>query len=199
MNGRGRGKTVKKLLMLMVISAFAVACSSDREPAEAAVTGLESAVAAAKPNIEQFAADRLAGVEAAVAGVRTKFDAGNNAGALADVPAATNTLTAAAEAAAARRAQLATDWATFAGMPATVGQIKSKVDELSAMRRLPRGMDRAQFDGIKSSLESVTDLWDAASNVYGKGDLVVAVSKAKDVKPIVDSLMTTLGLPTAAK
>lgn len=190
---------MKKLLMLMVVSALAVACSSDKEPAEAAVTGLESAAAAAKPNIEQFAADRLAGVDAAVAAVRTKFDGGNYAGALADVQGATDTLTAAAEAAAARRAQLATDWASFAGMPATIGQVKSKVAELSAMRRLPRGMDRAQFDGAKSSLESATGLWDEASNAHAKGDLVVAVSKAKDAKPIVDSLMTTLGLPPAAK
>jgi hypothetical protein len=93
---------------------------------------------------------------------------------------------------------LITDWASFAGMPATLGRIRSKVAELSGLRRLPRGMDRAQFDGVRSSLESVTDLWDKASAANDQGDLVVAVSKATDAKPIVDSLMSTLGLPTAA-
>lgn len=191
---RGRGEQVKKRLMLVVVLSFAVACSSQKEPADAAVKGLETAAAAAKPNIEQFAADRMAGVNDAVAAVRAKFDAKDYAGALADVPAASGMVTTAAEAAAARRAQLATDWAAYAGVPATIGLIKSKVAEIDAMRRLPRGMDRAQFDGAKSSLDSATTLWDEATDAHGKGDLVVAVSKATDAKPILDSLMTTLGL-----
>lgn len=188
---------MKKLLMLVVSLSLASACSSQQEPAEAAVKGLQTAATAAAPNIEQFAADRMPGVNEAVAAVKAKFDAGNYAGALADVPAAAATVTAAAEAAAARRAQLATDWASFAAMPASIGRIKSKVAELSAMPRLPRGMDRAQFDGAKSSLDSATRLWDEATSAHDKGDLVVAVSKGQDAKPIVDSLITTLGLAAA--
>jgi len=194
---RSRGRTVKKLLMLVVSLSLAAACSSQKEPAEDAVKGLQTAAAAATPNIEQFAADRMAGVNDAVEAVKAKFDAKDYAGALADVPAAAATVTTAAEAAAARRAQLATDWASFAGMPASIGRIKSKVAELNAMSRLPQGMDRAQFDGAKSSLESATGLWDDASDAYDKGDLVVAVSKAQDAKPIVESLITTLGLAAA--
>jgi hypothetical protein len=186
---------VKKILMLVVAISLAAACSSQQEPAEAAVNGLQAAAESAEANIEQFAADRLAGVKDAVAAVKAKFDAGNYAEALADVPAATVVVTTAAEAAAARRAQLATDWAAFAGMPVSIGLIQSKVAELSALPRLPRGLDRAQFDGAKSSLESATRLWSEASDAYTNGDLVVAVSKAKDAEPIVKSLMTTLGLP----
>lgn len=181
--------------MLVVAVSLAAACSSQKEPAEAAVNGLQTAADAAGPNIEQFAADQMAGVNDAVAAVQAKFGAENYAGALADVPAATALVTTAAEAAAARRAQLATDWAAFSGMPASLGIIQSKVAELSALPRLPRGMDRAQFDGARSSLESATSLWDEASDAHNRGDLVVAVSKAKDAKPIVESLMTTLGLP----
>jgi hypothetical protein len=185
---------VKKLLMLVMSLSIVAACSSKREPAEAAVNGLQTSADAAAPDIKRFAADQAAGVNDAVAAVKAKFDAGNYDAALADVPAATALVTTAAEAAAARRAQLSTDWASFTGMPVSIGRIKSRMDELTAMPRLPRGMDRAQFDGAKSSLESATSLWDEASDAHEKGDLVVAVAKAQAAKPIVESLMATLGL-----
>ena len=179
-------------------STLAVACSSEKEPAQAALNGLETAVAEVKPDIERFAADRMAGVDDALKAVKAKFDDGNYAGALADVQGASSILTAAAEAAAARKAQLSADWAAFASMPAMIGRIKGKVSELDAMRRLPRGMDKAKLDGAKSSLDAVTELWDDASDAHDKGHLVVAVAKARQAKPIAESLMTTLGLSTAA-
>jgi hypothetical protein len=195
---RAGGEHVKKLLMFVAVSILAVGCSSEKEPAQAAVTGLEAAVAAARPEIERFAADRMAGVDAAVQAVKYKLDNENYAGAIADVQGATNTLKAAAEAAGARKAQLSTDWAAFAGMPARVGQIKGRLAELDAMRRLPRGLDKARLDGAKSSLEAATNLWDEASDAHDDGHLVVAVAKARQAKPIVDSLMATLNIPTAA-
>jgi len=195
--GRPEGGPVKQLLMLVVASTLAVACSSEKEPAQAAVNGLETVVAAAKPDIERFAADRMPGVDDALNAVKAKFDDGSYAGALADVQPASGMLTAAAEAAAARKAQLSTDWARFANMPAMIGRIKGKVAELDAMRRLPRGLDKAKLDGAKSSLDAATELWDDASDAHDKGHLVVAVAKARQAKPIAESLLTTLGLSTA--
>jgi hypothetical protein len=45
----------------------------------------------------------------------------------------------------------------------------------------------------------VNTLWTDASAAFAKGDLVGAVAKAKDVKPMIDALMTTLGMTAAAK
>ncbi len=90
---------MKKLLMTVAALVLTVACSSQKEPAEAAVNGLQTAADAAESNIEKFAPDRLAGVKDAVAAVKAKFDAENYAGALADVPAASAMVTTAAEAA----------------------------------------------------------------------------------------------------
>lgn len=190
---------MKKLMMVLMASALAVACSSQKEPAKQAVNGLERAADAAKPEIERFAPDRLAAVNDAVAAVKAKFDGGNYASAIADVQAASGTVTAAAEAAAARKSQLATEWAAFAGMPATVGQIEGRIAELGAMRRLPPGMDKARLDGAKSSLDSAKALWEEATDAQEDGDLMLAVSKAKDVKPLVDALVTTLGVQAPAR
>ncbi len=79
-----------------------------------------------------------------------------------------------------------------------VGQVTAKLTELGAMKRLPAGMDKAKLEGANASLDSVTTLWTAASAAFEQGDLMAAVGKAKDVKPMIESLMTTLGLATAA-
>jgi hypothetical protein len=183
---------VKTLMMVLLATVFAVACSSEKEPAEMAVTGLETAASPVRPDI-------MAAVNAAVAAVKTKFDGGNYAGALADVQAASGTVTAAAEAAAARKAALSTEWAAFAGLPTTVGQIEARMSELAAMRRLPRGMDKARLDGARSSLDSAKALWDEATDAQEDGDLVLAVSKAKDASPMIESLVSTLGIATPAR
>lgn len=188
---------MKKLMMVILASVLAVACSSQREPAEQAVDGLERAADAARPEIERFAPDRLAGVNDAVAAVKAKFDGGNYASVITDVQTASRTVTSAAEAAAARKSQLAGEWAAYAGMPATVGQIEGKIAELGAMRRLPRGMDKAMLDGAKSSLDSAKALWEEATDAQEDGNLAVAVAKAKEAKPLFDGLATTLGIQAA--
>lgn len=189
---------MKKLIAVALTAVVTVACASQKEPADMALKGLDTAVAAARPEIEKFAGDQLVGITDAVAAAKKKFEGGDYAGVIADVQKVTGSVSTAVAAAAAKKAELTTDWASFASMPAMVGQITAKVTELGAMRRLPAGMDKSALDGAKASLENVNTLWAAASGAFEKGDLVAAVAKAKDVKPMVESLMTTLGLAAAA-
>lgn len=190
--------TVKKLIALVVAAGVTVACASQKAPADIALKGLEQAVAAAQPEIEKFAADQMAGLTGAVASARQKFDGGDYAGVIADVQKATTTLTAAAQSAAAKKVELTTEWAAFATMPAMVGQVTAKLTELTAMRRLPAGMTKATIDEAKGSLDKVSALWADASGAFASGDLAVAVAKAKDAKPMMESLMNTLGVAAAA-
>lgn len=189
---------MKKLIAVALTAVVTVACASQKEPADMALKGLDTAVAAARPEIEKFAGDQLVGITDAVAAAKKKFEGGDYAGVIADVQKVTGSVSTAVAAAAAKKAELTTDWASFASMPAMVGQITAKVTELGAMRRLPAGMDKSALDGAKASLENVNTLWAAASGAFEKGDLVAAVAKAKDVKPMVESLMSTLGLAAAA-
>ena len=186
--------TVKKLILVALAAMVTVACANQQVPAEMALKGLESAVSAAQPEIEKFAGAQMAGITDAVAAARKKFAAGDFAGVIADVPAVTSTVTAAVTAAATAKTALVSEWGTFATLPAMVGQATSKMTELGAMKRLPAGMDKAKLDGAKASLESVNTLWTAASAAFAQGDLMAAVGKAKEVKPMIDALMTTLGL-----
>jgi len=191
---------LQKLIMMVLAATLAVGCaSSEKEPAELAVTGLEKAASEAKPEIERFAPERMAGVDAAVASVKSRFDAEDYAGALAGVQSASGEVTSAAEAAAARKAQLSTEWAGFTGMPATVGQIEGRIADLDAMRNLPRGMTKSTLDGAKTSLESAKDLWGEATEAQQDDDFVLAVSKANQARPIIESLVKTLGVQAPAQ
>lgn len=191
---------MQKLIMMVLAATLAAGCSSsDKEPAQRAVEGLETAASAAKPDIERFAPDRMAAVDAAVAAVKSKYNAEDYAGALAGVQAASGEVSSAAEAAGARKAQLSKEWAEFAGMPTTVGQIEGRVAELEAMRRLPRGMTKTMLDSAKSSLDSAKELWSDAAEAQEDGNLVLAVNKAKEASPLVDALVKTLGIQTPAR
>ena len=189
-----------KLIAVALTAVVTVACASQKEPADMALKGLDTAVAAARPEIEKFAGDQLAGITDGVAAAKKKFESGDYAGVIADVQRVTGTVTAAAQAAAAKKAELTSEWASFATMPAMVGQVTTKLTELTGMRRLPAGMTKSTLDEAKTSLEKVNTLWTEASGAFASGDLTAAVAKAKDVKPMVDTLMSSLGMaPAAAK
>lgn len=189
---------MKQWMAVMVAVGALASCANQQAPAQMALTGLESAVAAARPEIEKFAGEQMAGITSAVTAARTKFDGGDYAGVMADVQTTTTAVTTAATAAAAKKAELVAEWGTFAGLPAAVGLVTAKVTELGAAKRLPTGMDKTTLDGARASLGSVNTLWTDASAAFAKGDLVAAVAKAKDVKAMVDTLMTTLGMTAPA-
>ncbi|MBL8137104.1 MAG: hypothetical protein JNL48_10830 [Acidobacteria bacterium] len=189
---------MKQLIALVLTAGMTVACASQKAPAEMALKGLEQAVTAATPEIEMFAADRMTGLTDAVGAAKKKLEGGDYAGVVADVQTVTAQLSAAAQAAAAKKADLTTEWATFAALPAMVGQVTAKLTELTGLRRLPAGMTKTTVDDARASLDKVNALWSEASGAFEKGDLMAAVARARDIKPMVDALMSSLGVATAA-
>jgi hypothetical protein len=188
---------IPKTLAVLAIVTLATACASQKEPAEAAVQGMESTVAAARPEIERFAADQWPAIDEAAAAVRRKLTAGDYAGVLADAPGVHAKVAAAASAVADRKAALVQEWGGFSGIPAMVQQVAQKVAEITTSRRLPAGMDRAALAGAQATLSRVTGMMAEASKAYESGDLAAAVAKAREIKNLVEPLMATLGLTPA--
>ncbi len=58
------------MIGVALAAVVTVACANQKAPAEMALTGLESAVAAAQPEIEKFAGAQMAGITDAVAAAR---------------------------------------------------------------------------------------------------------------------------------
>lgn len=155
-------------------------------------------MAKAGPEIEQYASAEMAGLTASMDALKKKLADGDYAGVLTDATSLTSQIASAGQAAATKKAALAAEWTSMSTMPAMVAQVQAKIDELSKARRLPRGMNKATLDGAKTSLESVNQMWAEATAAQQKGDLAAAVAKAKEVKPMVDNLMGTLGIAMPA-
>ena len=78
-----------------------------------------------------------------------------------------------------------------------VEQIKSKVDALAAMKKLPKDMDAAKLAAAKASLADITTSWGEASDAFKAGNLIDAAAKGNAVKTKAADAMGALGLSAA--
>jgi hypothetical protein len=105
-------------------------------------------------------------------------------------------------AAAAKKAELAKQWADVSGgVPQMAEAIKSRVDILSQSKKLPAGLDKAKLDGVKAELATLNQTWTEASEAYKAGNFTDAIGKATTAKSKATEIMTALNmqLPAAAK
>jgi hypothetical protein len=179
-----------------------VGCSRDKEPAEAALKAAEAAVSAAKAEAAKYVPDQVKGLEDALKTAKDAFEKKEYTQALnaaKDLPAKAKELAAAA---AAKKDELTKSWDEMAaGLPKMVEAIKSRVDILSKSKKLPKGMDKATFEGAKAGLGEITQTWTDAENAYKGGNITDALAKANAVKAKATEIMTALGMqpPAAAK
>jgi len=190
------------IAVVLVGLMLVVGCSRDKEPAEAAIKAAEAAVNAAKAEAGKFVPDQVKGLEDALKGAKAAFEKKEYTQALnaaKDLPAKAKELVAAA---AAKKAELTKSWEEMAaGLPKMVEAIKSRVDILSKSKKLPKGMDKATFEGAKAGLGEITQTWTDAENAYKGGNIADALAKANAVKAKATEIMTALGMqpPAAAK
>ena len=104
-----------------------------------------------------------------------------------------------AAAVAAKKEELNKSWGEMsAGLPKMVEAIKSRVDILSKSKKLPAGLDKEKFDGVKSSLAEITQAWSEAVGAFQSGNLADAMAKAKVVKGKVAEIFATPGMQALA-
>ena len=191
------------LIAVMLVGLMLVAgCARDKEPAEAAIKAAETAWNAAKGEAAKFVPDQVKAVEDALKSAKDAFEKKEYTQALnaaKDLPGKIKELTAAA---AAQKAELTKKWEEMAaGLPKMVEAIRSRVDILSKSKKLPKGMDKAKFEGAKTGLGEITQTWADAENAFKGGNIADALAKANTVKAKATEIMTTLGMqpPAAAK
>jgi hypothetical protein len=98
-----------------------------------------------------------------------------------------------AAAVSARRTELSQTWTEMqASLPGMVEQAQKRVAELTKMRRLPPGLDKATVDAAQTDLEAVTAQWKDATAAMDGGDLIKAVEAAKEVKSKAEAVLSSL-------
>jgi hypothetical protein len=188
------------ILGLMVLPLLAAGCS--KGPAEAALKAADEAIAKVAPEAEKYVPEQFGTLTAAAAAAKGSFDKGDYAAALAvakDLPAkATEVMTAAT----AKKEELMGQWNVLSkDMPILVADWQKKVDELSAMKRLPKGIDKADLEQIKQRLTDLTGTWTKATEAFNAGDVKGALDLGGNVKTNIDWLQTSYDalMPAAKK
>jgi hypothetical protein len=191
-----------KPMVLIVLVLFAAACGSDKKPAEEAIKAAETAINAAKGEAAKYIPDQVKALEDGLAAAKDAFAKKDYKAALSavkDLPGKAKDL---AGAAAAKKEELTKAWSEMSGgLPKMVEAIKSRVDILSKSKKLPANLDKGKFEGVKTGLPGVTQMWEDAQKAFSGGNLADAVSKAKTLKDKAVEMMTTLGMqvPAGAK
>ena len=191
-------KNALKIAAAALCCIALVACSQ-KGPAEAALKAAETSMNEVKADGARYAAEQTKGLMLSYTTAQDAFNKGDYKAAMEiaqGIPAKAKDVTAAV---AARKDELTKTWTGLAStLPAQVEQIKTRVDALAAMKKLPKDMDAGKLDAAKAALADVTKVWGDASEAFKSGNLIDAVAKANAVKAKVADAMASLGLTPAA-
>ena len=179
-------------IFLAVVAATLIAggCSQQKANATKVLESVESSLADIKADAARYAPEGLKGVEAQLERLQASLKNEEYNDVIAGTPQlrkAVDSLRAAVESgkdqARAALASAKTEWESLSvEVPKLVESIQTRVDELSKKKRLPFGVSKEEFEGAKSSLDSMKSTWAEASQEFKSGNAVEAAEKAKTVK-----------------
>jgi len=187
-------KTSWKYLLALVCVA-ALACNSGKAPAEAAMKMADEAVSGARADAEKLVPDDFKSLSDDLNAAKDQLTKGDYKAALASAQSIQQKANDVMAKAKAKKDELTKAWTDLsASVPGMVDGIKSKVDSLSAMKKLPKGMDAGKLASAKEGLASAQTTWTEAQDAFKAGNWSDAIAKATAVKDRATSVMATLGL-----
>ncbi len=195
-------KPMAQFALLIVAMLLFAACADQMKPAQQALDGVDSAVSAAAPDAGKYMPDALTALQSKVTDLKASFDKRDYRTVLMGAPAVLADAQSLAKVAAAKKAEamkaLGNQWTDMAAsLPKLVATVKARVDALSKVRHLPKGVDLA---AAKSALAEATGSWEKAQAAFTAGNVGEAVNNAKDGKAKAEAAAAAvnLKLPTAA-
>ena len=176
--------------ILWAIAAAALivtGCSQQKSNATKVLEAVENSLAEVREDAKQYAPDGLKGVEAQVERLKASLENKDYNDVIAGTPQLSKAVDSLKSAVAAgkehARAALAAASTEWESLSVEVPKmVETRVDELSAKKRLPWGVKKEEFDRAKTEFDSMKALWDEASKEAQAGDKVEAVEKAKSAK-----------------
>jgi hypothetical protein len=195
-------RAVVRHAFVVAAAVVIAACGNQMEPAQKAITDIESAVAAAGADAEKYIPEQVAAVKGSVDALKAAFDQKDYKSVVTGAPAVLAEAQGLVAAAAAKKdevmAALNGEWTQLSTeLPAAVTAIQGRIDELSKAKKLPEGLDKAAVASASAGLAEAQALWTEATNAFGAGALEEAVTKANAVKAKANELMSALGMTAA--
>ena len=189
-------------LLATLAAVLVVGCANQKAPAEQAVAGAETALAAVRDDAQKYVPDQLQAVDAQLAALKDSLTKGDYKAVLTGAPTLNSAISSLKDAADAKKADAeaalakAKDaWGPLnAEVPKMVEAIQSRITALSKSHHLPKGVTKDGLAAAKSGVDSLKSMWGEASNASASGDFTTAVSKAQAVKDKAAEIMKSLGL-----
>ena len=180
-----------KLTAVLIACALAAACG--KAPAEAALKAADAAIEAARPEVEKYVPREFASLTDSAKAAHDKFNQGDYKAALEAAQGLPAKVQAAVTAAAAKKEELTRTWAALStSLPTLVESLKGQVTKLSALKKLPAGLDVAKLESAKSSLGTITQSWADAGVAFTAGNIPQAVEKATALKAQAEASLASL-------
>lgn len=190
-------KTAWKSALILVCVA-ALACNSGKAPAEAAMKLAEEAVNGVSAEAQKLVPDDFKSLSDDLAAAKDQLTKGDYKAALASAQAVQQKAKDVMARAQAKKDELTKTWNGLAAtVPGMVDAIKGRVDALSAMKKLPKGMDAGKLAAAKEGLAVAQSSWGEAQEAFKAGKWSDAIAKATAVKDKAASVMGTLGMSSA--
>jgi hypothetical protein len=189
-------------LMAAMMAVFIVGCANQKGPAEAAIAGAESTLAAIRDVAQKYVPDQLTAVDAQLVSLKDAFAKGDYKAVMAGAPALTTAIGSLKDAATGKAAEAeaamakAKDaWGTAStDVPKMVAALQSRVDILTKSKHLPSGITKDTLASATSGLDSIKAAWSDATNAASSGDFTSAMAKASTVKDQAAAIMQSLGM-----
>lgn len=197
-----RPMNLSKLVVVAFVAMAAIACASQKEPAEKALADLDTSLAKISEQAEKYMPDELSEVQATLAGLKSSYDSGDYSAVVVGAPKAAKAigkLQADAIIAKANYAkQMSEEWGKVAAeVPGQIAAIDKQIVRYTSRGGAPKGMDKAGFKELVTSFDAAKEAWGAAGEAGNAGKYEDAVMKAREVQQTIASTMQALGMSGA--
>jgi ActR/RegA family two-component response regulator len=194
---------IAKMFVALTATALALAaCANHKEPAEKAIAQVESALAEIRADAEKYAPEDLKGLDESIATLKRGFGNKRYSEVLTAQPSVASAVTALKETIAKAKADseeilaaAQAEWTELnASVPPLVDAIQGRVDTLTKSRKLPKDVDKATFETIKTDFETVKTDWTSATQEFTAGAAADAVRKGRAARAKAEEIQAKLGM-----
>jgi predicted nucleic acid-binding Zn-ribbon protein len=190
---------ISKVLMGLAASALLITgCSNQKNPATSAVTQADAALEESRVDAAKFAPTELQGAEATLAKMKEDLAKENYKDVLASVPQFNKDVSTLRETLVGKQTQIIAatrEWESLnAEVPKAVEEIQVRVDSLASAPKLPKEVEKHEFEAAKASLETMKTTWTEATAAFSEGNATEAADKARAVQEKVQEVKGQLGM-----
>jgi ActR/RegA family two-component response regulator len=194
---------IAKMFVALTATALALAaCANHKEPAEKAIAQVEAALAEIRADAEKYAPEDLKGLDESVATLKRGFGNKRYSEVLTAQPSVASAVTALKETIAKAKADseeilaaAQAEWTELStSVPPLVDAIQGRVDSLTKSRKLPKDVDKAAFETIKTDFETVKTDWASATREFTAGAAADAVRMGRAARAKAEEIQAKLGM-----